>query len=205
MTKFTCWYCKEKLDDVHEKDDIEMYVVNNTNRRFHKSKSCRDKFIEKQDKAAKIKSNKKDERAELDKVYQYIKKEIMEYGNDRSLSPHAVQRLLSLRHGEFIRPGVTLNKGGYPYHIILATFKFHKQHILNSVSGKNFTSDNKKFDYIMAIVSNNINDVYNMYLHKAQQEQKIQTQKIDINTNSKVKYIKKSETNDVHSMIDNLW
>ena len=201
MAKFKCWYCKEELS----KEDMELHNVNNVNRKFHKSRLCKSKFIKKQQEVLAEEAAKKAEYVEWDKLYQYVKREILKYGEGMQLSSYARGRLLSLRHGDFVRRGVTLSKNGYPYHIILATFKFQKQNIVNSIAGKDFANENKKFDYVMAIISNNINDVYNMYLNKAKQERKMQTQQIDVNTNNDIKYIKKSETNSVSSMMESLW
>lgn len=200
MAKLKCWYCKEEL----EKEDTEVFKYNNVNRRFHKSKLCKSKFIKGKQALVEEQAIKKAEYVEWDKLYQYVRTEILQYEKGQQLSSHARGRLLSLRHGDFIRKGVTISKSGYPYHIILTTFKLKKQNIINGIANKSFANDNKKFDYIMAIVSNSINDVYNMHMNKVKQEQKMKAQTIDLNFNSDIKYIKKSSVSN-NSMMDNLW
>ena len=53
---------------------------------------------------------------------------------------------------------------GYPYEVILFTFKFKKRDILAAIQGKTFNDEKHKFNYIMVIVNNSINDIYKRYL-----------------------------------------
>ena len=48
----------------------------------------------------------------------------------------------------------------YGYDVVLETILLKKQSIINSISNKDFTSEYNKTSYIMAIITNSINDVY---------------------------------------------
>ncbi len=48
----------------------------------------------------------------------------------------------------------------YGYDVVLETILLKKQIIINSISNKDFTSEYNKTSYIMAIITNSINDVY---------------------------------------------
>lgn len=48
----------------------------------------------------------------------------------------------------------------YGYDTVLETILTKKQAIINSISNKDFASEYNKTSYIMAIITNNINDIY---------------------------------------------
>lgn len=58
----------------------------------------------------------------------------------------------------------------YSYEVVYETIITKKQAIINSISNKDFTSDYNKTSYIMAIITNSINDIYKQHQNK----QKIQ-------------------------------
>jgi hypothetical protein len=81
-------------------------------------------------------------------LYEYIRLGIFSYDKTMALSTYLVKRLKELR----------LN---YSYKIILETFKIQTKTILYWINTKReLDTEYKKINYMMAIIKNNINDVY---------------------------------------------
>lgn len=158
---FKCWYCKEEV----LKNDIYIHKVGKVNRKFHISKNCYEKFedIQKQKEIEKIKKQK--ETDDWDELYQYVKKDILGYSEGQILSRFQVRILRNLRNGEYVVRNKKMINKGYPYKVILYTFKLKKKDILSSIYGKTFNDEKHKFNYIMVIVINSINDIYKRYLN----------------------------------------
>lgn len=152
---------------------------------------------------------KEQEKQEFDKLYSYVKTEILNYPNDMALPKHLVMRLKGLRNGQFIANKNHKVKADYPYSIILLTFKFCKQDIINAISKKEFKNEINKINYIMAIVENKINDVVIKLKTKEKVEKKID--KLEM-TDYTPKVCKKITTqkdeidnNSFKSLTNNLW
>lgn len=95
----------------------------------------------------------------------------MGYDEQQQLSKFMIMRLRGLKDGKFIANKTTPSMAHYSYDVILATFIYIKQHGLdNIIQHKNFTSEQHKFNYILVIVSNNINTIYNK-IKKIREEQ----------------------------------
>src|SRR5690606_34499201 len=115
--------------------------------------------------------------AKWDELYQYVKNEVFNYEKNMSLSRHLTGRLQGMRNGQYgfrRNKKVTLSDEGYPYEVILMTFKYKKVDILNAIfDSSKFTDEKHKEDYVMAIISNSINDVYLKMKQREQVEQKM--------------------------------
>ena len=98
------------------------------------------------------------EKQEFDKLYQYVKK-LLGYDESMALPKFMVMRLKGLKDGKFIANNKTTTMANYDYNTILLTFMFCKDKIQQALQSKKFTSEQNKFNYILAIVNNNINDV----------------------------------------------
>ena len=111
------------------------------------------------------------EEKKFKELCEYVKKEIMGYDENQKLSKHMCLRLRGMKDGKFIANKTTPSMAHYSYDIILLTFKYIKHHGLdNLLIGKKFNSEEHKFNYIMVIISNNINTVYNK-VKKIREEQ----------------------------------
>lgn len=179
--KKKCYYCSEEMDH----NDIDAENVGSIIRNFHKSKSCYQNYISNGNKTKRkileeeAKTDSKVEWEEWNKVYQYVRKEILGYPEGIQLTPYQRHKLQCLRSGTFLKIDDTMANKGYSYKIILSTFKLKKQEIINSTKGKTFEDEKHRFNYIMMIVGNSINDVYKRYLHNEKEKQMIS--KIDHN------------------------
>lgn len=110
-----------------------------------------------------------------DKLYQYVRKEILLYDNSQSIPPSLVLRLKGLTKGKYIENRNTEDKADYSYEVILYTFQICKTEIMNALSNRTFKDESHKFNYICKIVESNINDVY-LRLKKAKRtEESIKT------------------------------
>lgn len=112
-----------------------------------------------------------EEEKKFKELCEYVKKEIMGYDENQKLSKHMCLRLRGMKDGKFIANKTTPSMAHYSYDIILLTFKYIKHHGLdNLLIDKKFNSEEHKFNYIMVIISNNINTVYNK-VKKIREEQ----------------------------------
>lgn len=100
------------------------------------------------------------EKEQWDRLYQYVKKEILLYNNSQSIPSSLVLRLKGLTTGKYIENKNIKDKANYSYEIILYTFQICRPSIMSAISNKVFESESNKFNYICKIVENNINDVY---------------------------------------------
>lgn len=110
------------------------------------------------------------EKEQWDKLYEYVKKEILLYDENQSLTRQFCLRLRGLTFGKYLDNNNIKNKANYTFEIVLYTFQICKPHIIRAVSNKVFKSENDKFNYICKIVENNINDVY-LRVQKAKKSQ----------------------------------
>lgn len=206
---FKCWFCKNEIES---KEDIELYKVKSTNRKFHKGLNCKDKFLKQIEDKNKEEQKSKEEYIEWDKLYKYVRKEILGYNDGMALSNHQRNKLRSLRNGDLVKRNNKMDNKGYPYDIILMTFKVKRQEIINNIKGKTFEDEKHKFNYIMIIISNSINDVYKRYLHKIKEETMIEENIVNVvvdNTDNKESYkinmSKQKTTNKVANLLSDLF
>ena len=126
----------------------------------------------------------------FDELYQYVKKEILNYDSNQSLPKNFVLRLKGLSEGKFIANKKTKSNANYSFDVILNTFIYCKRNIKYAISTKDFSNEQAKFNYIMAIVQNNINDVYQKMNEANKQSKKVNSHKIEISENN---YTRKTE------------
>lgn len=109
-----------------------------------------------------------------EKLYEYVKINILGYDEEQSLPQYMTLRLLGLSRGKYIANNKSANNANYSYDVILATFKYCSPDIQRALRTNNFNSEQHKFLYITKIVENNINTVYmKMKQHqKAKEEAK---------------------------------
>lgn len=135
------------------------------------------------------------------KLCDYVKKEIMGYDDNQKLPPYMCLRLRGMKDGKFIANKTTTTMAHYSYDIILLTFKYIKPRLDSILSTKNFKSEQHKFNYIMVIVSNNINTVYNK-VKKIKEERR---QKEDIEVVELPNYTNKYDKKEIQKKLENFW
>ncbi|MED3792484.1 hypothetical protein P4571_08505 [Niallia alba] len=170
-----CYVCKNEIDkqDILRIDTTKEGDKKKSHRNVHKK--CEEEYHERMR-----------ERRELDQLYDYIKQEVMRYPKEAKLSKYYVNRLQGIRSGEYAvsrNQKVSLSENGYPYNVILLTFKIKKMDIINAISNKKFNKETLMIDYIIAIIQNNINDVYFRLLEKEKSDKRVEEIKIEYKEN----------------------
>lgn len=145
-----------------------------------------------------------EEKTEWDELYQYVKKEILQYDKSQSIPPSLVLRLKGLSTGKFIENNNIPDKAKYSYKIILYAFQIHKQAILISIRNKEFKSEANKFNYICKIIENNLNDVYIRVCSAEKAKTKTEEAKLDNLSHDGAEYQKTEYKND-NKKLNNLW
>jgi len=132
------------------------------------------------------------EKDSWDKLYQYVKKEILIYDDSQSIPSSLVLRLKGLTKGKYIENKNIEDMANYSYEVVLYTFQICKSSIFKSISNKTFENEQYKFNYICKIVENNINDVY-LRVEKSKHSEEI-INMVDTNIlNCDGIYLKKTE------------
>lgn len=98
--------------------------------------------------------------SDWDKLYEYVRHNVMNYDKNQSLSTQIVIRLKGLLQGKYCANNNITNKANYSYETILNTFKFCNADIQKSIKFKSFKNEMHKFNYILKIVEPKINDIY---------------------------------------------
>jgi len=209
-----CRYCKELIID--EEDLFLGNISNNPKKvrrgKFHKSKDCYKHYLK--DKEYKKELKKKTEMSEEEKedwndLYDYVRYEILDYKEGMQLSSYIRGKLQGLRTGDFtVKKGDIINEcKGYPYNIVLMTFKIMKLSISTSVKNKTFNNDNHKFNYILKIIQNNINDIYKRYEEKQEGKRNLKNIKIDVPIENETEYKNRSnlKENKVANLLEDLF
>ena len=133
------------------------------------------------------------EKEQWDKLYQYVKKEILLYDDSQSIPSNLILRLKGLTKGKYMENRNTEDKADYSYEIILYTFQICKPSIMNALASRTFDSESYKFNCICKIVENNINDVYLRVMKAKKTEEDIESMDTSILSHDGGKYQKKTE------------
>lgn len=144
------------------------------------------------------------EKEQWNKLYQYVRKEILLYDKSQSIPPSLVLRLKGLRKGKYIENKKIEDKADYSYEIVLYTFQICKSTIMSSISNKTFQNEKNKFNYICKIVENNLNDVYLRVNRVKKLEENIENLDTGILSHDSGKYVKKTEELR-NKKLDDLW
>lgn len=138
---------------------------------------------------------KEEETSKYKELMQYVMEEIYNYEKGMVFPSSLIRRIQKLR--EF-----------YDYKTIMSAFKQSKEAVIWAINNKHFENEYNKTAYIMAIVNNNINDVY-LNNKRLESQREIQLQRensLDVElfndaANSNIP-IKKSKVRDISSFLD---
>ena len=133
------------------------------------------------------------EKEQWDKLYQYVKKEILLYDDSQSIPSNLILRLKGLTKGKYMENRNTEDKADYSYEIILYTFQICKPSIMSALASRTFDNESYKFNYICKIVESNINDVYLRVMKAKKTEENIEAMDTSILSHDGGKYQKKTE------------
>lgn len=109
---------------------------------------------------------------------------INEQNKRSNLIEYVHSEILMLEEGQIVNPIMIkkLNElhGFYDWEVIHKTFEKCKETIHYWMENKNFTSEYGMISYIMKIIESHINDVYDEWKFKKDQETKVENKKIDV-------------------------
>lgn len=172
-----CYHCHgviERHNDLVEKQ-IPMATKKggkrNYRRKFHLQ--CLHDFLERSD---DFELNKKED-SDWDAVYRYFRKEILNQSESIKLNEHTVKRLRGLRIGQYYPSGnnTKILKRGFEYETILIALKVLKAKIHSLIGTQNFKDNKHRIDWIMKIVTNEIDDVQRRVDMKKRSEGQLQS------------------------------
>lgn len=149
------------------------------------------------------------EKIDWDNLYQYVKK-ILDYDDTMVLPKFVVMRLKGLSEGKYYANKKTKSMAQYDYKTIYLTFVYCKDKIQKALQTKSFTSEQNKFNYIMAIVENNINDVVIKLRNAKKAEEKIEkTEIVDyeikVDKNNPKSKPNRTDSKTFNFLTDDLW
>lgn len=144
------------------------------------------------------------EKIQFDKLYQYVRTEILMYDKAQSIPPSLVLRLKGLAVGKYKENKNIEDKANYSFEIVLYAFQICKPVILGAISNNNFETESQKFNYICKIIENNLNDVYIRVAKAKQLEEKIENMDNSNLLHSSAGYVQKTGDN-INKKLENLW
>ena len=136
-------------------------------------------------------------------LYEYVRKNIMGYDENQSLSKNMVLRLKGLLTNKFMANNNIDDTSNYSYETILLTFKFCMPDIQRGLKGSSFRDETHKFNYVLKIVESNINTVYMRVKNSEKSKQKTETMNMDTATYSGADYQTKSRK--TSERLNDLW
>lgn len=181
--RLECYYCGGALTEeelvIKKIPLVTKSGVRNYKRNFHLR--CVPEIIS--ERSDEVKS--KNEDYYWDKCYFYAK-ELMELPDGKDLEQHFVMRIRGARVGKFYPNGTNVKglKRGYDYETILTTMKFCSGSIRKIVATQSFESTEHKINYIMAIITNNLNFISSKV--EANRKMKSKLSKVEFESPEKV-------------------
>lgn len=144
------------------------------------------------------------EKEQFDKLYQYVKKEILLYDDSQKIPSSLVLRLKGLSFGKLVENKSQKDTAHYSYDIILITFKLNKVKITSALDTMNFNDETHKFNFICKIVADDLNNVYTRLKEKNISQEKVKKIEVDNLTYHGAEY--KSKTKEIkNKRLDSLW
>ena len=131
-----------------------------------------------------------EERDDWYELEEYVRCKIMDFV-DEGLTKQMVLRIKGLRYGQYMANNSAQKHSNYSFKTILLTFKACYPKIKSAISTKQFKNNMQKFNYIMAIVENNISDVSQRMRRAEEERAKSEAINHDIAQNSNVDAIYK--------------
>lgn len=148
----------------------------------------------------------KEDKEDWAKLYNYVKKDIMNYKENMKLSSYMILRLRGLQEGKFMANKNTKSLGEYTFNQILITFKICKTKIDKALWNKTkFKDEQHIINTIMLIIERNINDVVlRMNLAEAN-KYKLEKIEDEISKPSEMSYVKnKNNKNKVKNILKDI-
>jgi len=145
------------------------------------------------------------EKKEWNELYQYIKKDIFEYDDTFKIPRYMILRLKGLRDGKFMANKKTKSLASYEYNHILYAFKINQMKIKQIVRSDKYKNEQHKFNTIMIIIENEINDVVNRFKNVKESHEKVEKLNLENITHKGAKYQSKNKDEKTNDIFEELW
>ena len=139
-------------------------------------------------------------------LFEYVKKEILQYDETMKMPKYMILRLKGLSEGKFMANKNQKAEANYSFKVILLTFKMCKAKI-NTYIFKNknsFTNEQHKFNGVMIIIENEINNTVNILKNSKKSEDKTKSLELKHQVNNTAKYETKGSKNN-NKKLQHLW
>lgn len=139
-------------------------------------------------------------------LYEYVRSDVLGYTKEMQLPKFMILRLKGLQQGRFMANKNTKPNASYSFYEILLTFKACKLDIQKYTDQKSaFKDEQHRFNYILVIIENNINDIVLRLQNSKQQLKRVESIDVSaIKREVKNEYTKKSK--DIkNSKLNDLW
>lgn len=144
-----------------------------------------------------------EEKRSWENLYYYVK-DLLGYDENQALSSTMVLRLKGLSTNKFMENNNIESTANYSYEVILNTFKFCSPTINKALRTNSWANESHKFNYILKVVENNINNVYMRMknVERAKEEAKNTTINTANHTGAEYQRKTKEVNND---LLNDLW
>lgn len=136
-------------------------------------------------------------------LYEYVRRNVMGYDENQSLSKNMVLRLKGLLTNKFMANNNIADTANYSYKIVLNTFKFCMPDIQKGLRNNSFADENHKFSYVLKIVESNLNNVYMRMKNAEKAKEKTETMEMNVVTHSSAEY--QAKTKETSKRLNDLW
>lgn len=144
-----------------------------------------------------------EDKKDWEQLYEYVRKNVLGYDKNQSLSREMVLRLKGLLNNKYMANNNIANTSNYSYKTVLNTFKFCLPDIQRGLCSNDFKDERHRFNYTLKIVESNLNNVY-MRMKKAERsKQKTETISMKTATHTGANY--QTKTQKTSKKLDDLW
>ena len=140
-----------------------------------------------------------------DELYQYVRKDVFEYGESQKLPTYMVLRLKGLKEGNFMANKKIKPMANYEYQHILYTFKINKMKLKEVAKSDKYKNEQHRFNTIMIIVEQEINNVVNRLNQVKKSEEKLEGMELNNISHQGAEYKNKSNETKVKDELKELW
>jgi hypothetical protein len=155
-----CYYCDGIIESVN---DIawKKFPIQGKKKELWKNRKLHVECLLKYNEEIKNPELKREENNDWDKLYQYVKKEILDIKSKEGLDSHLTKRLLGLRLGQYYPSGnnTRILPRGYDFSTILIAFKVARVKIDHYLSTGNFKDEGHRINGMMKFVVSEIDDI----------------------------------------------
>lgn len=160
MSKAKCKYCNE---EINKEDKLVLFKETKRGKsiKINIHKKCESNYNE-------LMQFKENELYWMNQIYEQIK-ELLGYSKEQRLPNSLITRIQDLRNGTVMKKDygrIVKSKEGYRFEIIFDCLLSNGDNIRWAMKNNTFAKESNRINYLMAIVENNINDSYNLFVSR---------------------------------------